>query len=1036
MPRFAGIPVEEERKPRFGGIPVEARPQVRMLEDVAPVPTPTRLGPAEAPPDATVEEHLPATAVRYNAPGEVLADMQAGVLSPEDAEVIWREKFGMDLTRPEAREAGAQERARQFGERRKRLEATMPFAVKDDPFIGALTRGQQQLVEGAEKVTEAPGIGEKALGVAQFAFAPSAAVGGTIEEQALKAGADPEMAATLGLGAEIGLPAGAFTTAVGKVVAKGLAKRAAKVSTRSIPPQAEEPFLTTTTRAAQEQILDKPRVRLTAQQVREASEKGATKEQLAERVAPEFTREFNAEDLLREVEDLEAKIPGLNLAKYYEPGGEAKTVLANVQRDFPELIERARGAPITWKASNVEAVRTANLLGTDVNTMRKRFPDPGKAMSDLTAARLVTVKSAANLERTLRAAVAGDTAAVQRVYGEVLEHAERQAVLGGATAEHARTLGSLRQQLAVDPLKNVDLLGKMAQDPEALARQLVDMIDEGGLEAGSKAVGAIGRGRWDKVFQWWLNGVLSGPFTHAVNIQSNAFTLATGLTERAVVNLLKGDNANTLGRMVGLTRGVGPAFRAARDEVLGRTTDAASKTAQAGVHLDLIPKWALTPTKALRAEDVFFKTLIRRSHLTGEATSRGMRQGLRGRALADFVEREIRDPGEAILKRANQEAEEFTFTNKPGDISGLFLRARNVVPGFRYIVPFVSTTGNIIKFGLKRSPLAPMFREVRKDLLRGGDARKAALTRIGIGSLVFAHSFQDALEGKLTGPPPREKSERETWYAAGNKPWSMLTEEGAIPYDRTEPFGYVTSIAATAAQAWKDDEAWAEGAKDAALGGILGLAQAMADKTYFRSVGDMVEAIGQQDINKLQRTFRSIGEGFIPYGAAIRQLYQMIGSGELPDEGFLAQFGIDPMRTIEEGELVGPRPRLDIFGEPVPRPTGPAAALPLGTDPVSKYPEAEELLRHGVFVGAPSRTMKFRGADVKLNDDQYFDLKQLRGRELRKQISNVMNSEPWDRLPTETRQKTLENIRRQSAERARRIWLTNNWRDLAAGIHE
>lgn len=101
-----------------------------------------------------------------------------------------------------------------------------------------------------------------------------------------------------------------------------------------------------------------------------------------------------------------------------------------------------------------------------------------------------------------------------------------------------------------------------------------------------------------------------------------------------------------------------------------------------------------------------------------------------------------------MMERAMEFARYQTFQNPVGPLAGAVLSAARSYPWLKIVVPFVRTPTNIIKFAAERSPLAPILKEWRADILAGGARRDLAIARSTLGTglgLTIAQMAQDGL---------------------------------------------------------------------------------------------------------------------------------------------------------------------------------------------------------------------------------------------------------------------------------------------------
>ena len=122
----------------------------------------------------------------------------------------------------------------------------------------------------------------------------------------------------------------------------------------------------------------------------------------------------------------------------------------------------------------------------------------------------------------------------------------------------------------------------------------------------------------------------------------------------------------------------------------------------------------------------------------------------------------------------------------------------NKLPGVKLIVPFIRTPTNILKFAMERTPLAPIMKSVRADILAGGARRDTALARISMGSMAMAVTASYAAQGVITGGGPSDPALKSHLYNQGWQPYSVKIGDKYYAYGRLEPLGMMMGLAADA----------------------------------------------------------------------------------------------------------------------------------------------------------------------------------------------------------------------------------------------
>jgi N12 class adenine-specific DNA methylase len=219
----------------------------------------------------------------------------------------------------------------------------------------------------------------------------------------------------------------------------------------------------------------------------------------------------------------------------------------------------------------------------------------------------------------------------------------------------------------------------------------------------------------DMAFEFWINNILSGPQTHAVNITGNSLAMAMeyGMQRwlEATWNLAVGDpKGATFGEYRHIFSGLGPiwskafsqastawlseasyladeflldpaAVSGSRDKTetirraipdrLGKLGTTGAKDLPSAV-VDFakgkgwkgasVGKTVRIPGRALMFMDTLFKSVVVQTEVSGQAYRLGRAQGLQGDALESFMRSEVNRPGSESYQAAFAVGEEMTFT--------------------------------------------------------------------------------------------------------------------------------------------------------------------------------------------------------------------------------------------------------------------------------------------------------------------------------------------------------------------------------------
>lgn len=492
---------------------------------------------------------------------------------------------------------------------------------------------------------------------------------------------------------------------------------------------------------------------------------------------------------------------------------------------------------------------------------------------------------------------------------------------------------------------------------------------------------------WDLFVEYWINGLLSGPQTHATNLLSNAATLAWAIPERAVGSLLsrsvRPNEATAL--LSGIVEAQGDAWRLAwlafktETAQMGQgklegplraiTADALELTGTAGRAVDFLGSAIRLPGRTLIAADEYFKAIAFRGELRALAKRESFRQvqeaGLTGKAAANkmaAVERQIlSDPPASIQQAAREFASYVTFTRDLGP-TGQKVQAALSTPLGRIVVPFVRTPTNIFKYAGERTPFALASKSVRDEIAAGGDRRALALAKISLGSMTMAYLGSLAAQGFITGGGPKDKGLRQELMLTGWQPYSFKVGDTYYKYSRIEPLGSLIGLAADAAdllgqlpQAEADELA-------AAL--VVALSRNVSQKTFVAGLAGTLNAVASQDIKVVQAFFEKELPTLLPYSTGMGQTARAVDPVLRSVNSIL-----DAFKAKVPGYSDTLPPRRNLWGEPIllQGGVGPDMISPIYTSTVKDDPVAAELVRLGLGLEMPTKTIN----GVPLTPDEY-----------------------------------------------------------------
>ena len=712
--------------------------------------------------------------------------------------------------------------------------------------------------------------------------------------------------------------------------------------------------------------------------------------------------------------------------KNIKASGDVRKVIENVAKDYVGTIDKARRGVIT----QTQTQELADALNITPAKLTERGTGGALNAEQLTAARDLLVTSAnnvANLAKNVK--LTGSEKDLYDFRIELNKHIAIQSEVAGATAEAGRALSAMN--IKAEPKEPIAEFYKRINEvmggrelTEEMARR-VAQIDPNDFVAMNKFLSSITRAKTtDKIFEYWVNSILSNPLTHQVNNISNSLVRLTTIPIRAVSTGLDLLNVAITGKaqerffgeiaadVVGMTKGVFEGTRRALDVILrGAQPGTITKLEMSQMEAIKTPYLGgaiRTPGKFLIAEDEFFKALNSQAELYAQAYRKAAMEGAKGTDRARRMAEIINDPSPEMISSIRAEELYKTFQKELGKPGKALTKFRNSVPGLRYIIPFLRTPINIAKFGLEMTPLN--FLRLGYQKAKGmypGVEFTDELAKPVVGSMISAGMLYLYSIGKLTGHAPVDKEERDAFYREGNLPYSIKVADTWYSYQRLEPIGTIVGMTADFAQ---DYELLSEEANTKAIKSITAsVTQNLVNKTYLQGISNMVNAISDP----------------IRYGG---NWMEMFISGFVPQVALTPTTIMDPYYRRADGVIDALKKKLpglsedvtavrNVWGEAV-RQEG--SALYRTTVPIKKSLAKNDsvdiaLKELNYEMGFPSTTIQ----NFKLDPQHYDIYLRATGRRIKEILNQVVQQEDYQFKTDENKRKIINKVVHSTRERFR-----------------
>jgi len=563
----------------------------------------------------------------------------------------------------------------------------------------------------------------------------------------------------------------------------------------------------------------------------------------------------------------------------------------------------------------------------------------------------------------------------------------------------------------------------------------------------------------DYIFRGWYNMMLSAPATHAANMLGTLGNFGVDLLENtgAAVIGQRGRLANAdrvRGREV-MYRVYG-AVRALKDAKTWRETLESYKTGTTGntvtskvagqsvytgtnPHLKVGSYLAEGPTRALAAEDEWWRNILSASNMHGLAVRNAGNKGLKGQAFWDEVENLVQNPTNEMIEATNDYTKTMQFMDKPSKIAAGLNRltsteTKTSIPGrigsgaMKLVVPFVNTPDSLIRTTLRRTPLGVLERENVKGWAAGGAARDQTVARLTMGSLFGAWIAMKAVDGDITGAGPSDPRKRIEWEAA-NQPNSIKIGDTQYSINGLEPVSTNISAVATLVERMKAGEIAKDDIPGSVLAATTGLGKVLVDNSYMRSFTDLVAAFsgGPTAETKAAGIIGSIlSTASTP--AVLRTATQMRdpAARDTTGDGSVGDRITGRVKSGWPGSSEELPQRYDVFGREIVRDkAGPDAlsrSLQRDKEDDPTIAELQRLINsdpESVVLGAPGKSVKVKGEERRLNAEEYQNYQRLSGYWITETVRNEMNSPEWKAMTDKEKIIELKDITKEMRKTAR-----------------
>ena len=730
----------------------------------------------------------------------------------------------------------------------------------------------------------------------------------------------------------------------------------------------------------------------------------------------------------------------IRLSKYSE---DVRAPIAQWAADNPDVVQQARRGIQTDEAVRANARALVEDMGGDFDKLQKSWK-PGQAWNaeEVTAIRGALNDATRNVMDAAEKARLGGLEAQTNLAEAILKQQEIQKTVHGVTAEAGRSLRAFRQSadaaLADGDVRRVQELLRLAigkSDPADIAElsDAIKALDVNNPTAVSNFIRKVNKPDfWDKLHFYWMNSILSGPVTQLRNISGNVGTAAYSPVQRLGAAAIEQPLAAMQGRQAQRFWQGAPASVAGLFQGMPEGTRAALATLKTGISpraaakLDVRPapiggvagRILGAPTTMLGVADEFFSAINYRSALNAEAVRMARMQGLKGDALTKRISDLVADPPPQLMDKATKHAEHMVFRDDPGDLArgASYLRSKIPFRAGRYIVPFLNTPANLLKYGIKNSPLGLLDAGAWQKAIKGNPEGADELASAFLGTMVAASVAAAVGTGvmDITVAPPVDRAERDRFYREGKIPNAVrIPGVGWVEYRQLPMLDTTLTLVGSIV----DGVRRGEDVSAIPFQALANIGTNLTDKSYMSGLSDFFDVI-EDPARYAERYATRQVSGFAPFSGASRQTAGALDQTVRDPQGLT-----ETLKTQIPGLSDDVPPRLTAFGEEASK----GLPSPMRISTKQGRSVDAELERLGVEVGFVGNTM----GGEKLSREDKATYQQIAGQVTLWSLSTLLESPDYQKLDDAQKQGAYETAIDRSKSRVRDVMASEEFKSLS-----
>ena len=316
----------------------------------------------------------------------------------------------------------------------------------------------------------------------------------------------------------------------------------------------------------------------------------------------------------------------------------------------------------------------------------------------------------------------------------------------------------------------------------------------------------------------------------------------------------------------------GQAFKLHSNKAISTDRFQSLKNTKRGYIVDALGNIIRFPSRVLNGTDEFSKQIGYRSFIYSEGWYEGMKKGLKGKELSNYITQKINQSigknGEALDPKALDYARMNTFTrdfDPSKSIVGAFGEAVSSISNSRnpviraigkHIFPFVKVPFNILDQSIDLTPGLNLLRRRTWDDLKGvnGPTAKALrYGRIATSASIAAVAYDLEKKGVLTGSEKRNYTQQENLKGLSHPPNSIKIGNEWHPLERFEPYSTPLLFMANLSN-MSDQLSERELSEGVASFAIL-MEESIQSKRYLQNLTDLIDLATEEDEERVKTKY-------------------------------------------------------------------------------------------------------------------------------------------------------------------------------------